>query len=148
MADTKDDQPMTTRRTVLAGVGVVGVVGTLAACGSGGSTDNGSSTTGGGNNAGGGGAGSAVKTSDIPVGGGKIFNAVVITQPAAGTFKAFSSTCTHQGCQVSSVSDGLITCPCHHSQFSIEDGSVKGGPAPAPLPSKTVTVKNGEITVA
>ena len=33
-----------------------------------------------------------------------------------------------QGCPVDNVSDGTINCTCHGSQFSIEDGSVVGGP--------------------
>jgi Rieske Fe-S protein len=156
MAETNDDQVITRRRTVLAGVGVVGVAGTLAACGTASGSDTGGTTTGGGTTptaaaastaAGGGSGGGIAKTSDIPVGGGKIIDKVVVTQPAAGTFKAFASTCTHQGCQVTSVTGGVIKCPCHGSQFSISDGSVKTGPATAPLPSKTVTVKDGEITV-
>ncbi|HKN95588.1 MAG TPA: Rieske (2Fe-2S) protein, partial [Pseudonocardiaceae bacterium] len=67
------------------------------------------------------------KTSTIPVGGGVIFaqQDVVVTQPAAGTFKAFSATCTHLGCQVNAVANGLIQCPCHGSMYSIADGSVK-----------------------
>ena len=76
-----------------------------------------------------------IKTADIPVGGGKIFDAdnVVVTQPIAGTFKAFGATCTHQNCLVQSISDGLITCPCHGSQYSITDGSVvTAGPGPDP----------------
>jgi Rieske Fe-S protein len=141
-----DDRVATTRRTVLAGVSAVGVVGSLAACGT--ASNSGGGTTGGGGGtsptAGGGGI---AKATDIPVGGGKIIGSVVVTQPAAGTFKAFSSTCTHQGCQVNAISNGVIKCPCHGSQYSITDGSVKAGPAPAPLPSKTVTVKDGEITV-
>lgn len=44
-------------------------------------------------------------TSDIPVGGGTIFQdeRVVVTQPEEGTFKAFTAVCTHQGCVVSEV---------------------------------------------
>jgi Rieske Fe-S protein len=85
--------------------------------------------------------------SRIPVGGGAIFTAekVVITQPTAGSFKAFSSTCTHLGCQVNEVSGGLIVCPCHGSEFSIADGSVQGGPALQSLPSRDVTVRDGQL---
>lgn len=69
-------------------------------------------------------------TSDIEVGGGKIFGNenVVITQPKAGEFKGFSATCTHKGCPLASVSGGTINCDCHGSQFSIEDGSNTAGP--------------------
>lgn len=90
------------------------------------------------------------KTTDIPVGGGKIFGSqgVVVTQPTAGTFKAFSSTCTHQGCAVSQVVDGLIECPCHGSAFSITDAAVKAGPAPSPLPAKQITVTGDQIALA
>lgn len=99
---------------------------------------------------GGGGAAALAATSDIEVGGGTIFadEKVVVTQPSEGEFKGFSSTCTHQGCQVSSVSDGTINCSCHGSQFSIEDGSVTGGPAPAPLGEVELTVKGDEISLA
>lgn len=69
-------------------------------------------------------------TSDIEVGGGKIFadENVVITQPTEGAFAAFAATCTHQGCPFESVSDGTINCGCHGSKFSIEDGSNVEGP--------------------
>jgi Rieske Fe-S protein len=36
-------------------------------------------------------------------------------------------------------------CPCHGSVFSVKDGSVLGGPAPAPLPAVDVSVKGGEV---
>ncbi|KND39905.1 Rieske (2Fe-2S) protein [Streptomyces acidiscabies] len=89
------------------------------------------------------------KTSDIPVGGGKIFKdqKVVVTQPVKGEFKAFSAVCTHQGCTVATVADGTIDCPCHKSMYSITDGAVKGGPAPRPLPAKEITVKGDTITL-
>jgi Rieske Fe-S protein len=82
------------------------------------------------------------KTSEIPVGGGKIFaqKGVVVTQPVAGTFAAFSTVCTHQGCAVEKVENGTINCLCHGSKFKIADGSVAGGPAPKPLARKKVTV--------
>ncbi len=82
----------------------------------------------------GGGGNAIAATADVPVGGGVITEQAVITRPEAGTYKAFSPVCTHQGCKVKSVADGKIVCPCHNSQFSIADGSVQGGPAPAPLP--------------
>jgi Rieske Fe-S protein len=90
------------------------------------------------------------RVGDIPVGGGKIFEdrQVVITQPQAGTIKAFSVTCTHQGCAVSRVSRGTIDCTCHGSKFDIADGSVSAGPAPAPLPAVNVEVNGDAITLA
>ena len=47
----------------------------------------------------------------VPVGGGVILtkDEVVVTQPEAGTFKAFSAVCTHQGCLV-----GLVDQRSHH----------------------------------
>lgn len=89
-------------------------------------------------------------TPDIPVGGGKVFSAqeVVVTQPTAGTFRAFSAICTHQGCQVTEVLDGRINCPCHGSQFAIADGAVVRGPARDPLPSREVTVEGTSLKLA
>ncbi|MEV5866995.1 Rieske (2Fe-2S) protein [Streptomyces tendae] len=151
------------RRTVVAAAGAASLGAVLAACG--GSDDDASGDTGtapsgsasqeaGGGGSGGGenaGAGAALAaTADIPEGGGKVFpdHKVVVTQPAAGDFKAFSATCTHQGCAVKSVADGLINCPCHNSSFSITDGSVQGGPAPKPLPAVQITVSGDSIRLA
>jgi nitrite reductase/ring-hydroxylating ferredoxin subunit len=133
-----------TRRTVLAGAGAAGVALTLAAC----SSDSGSD--GGGAGATTGGAGPAIKTGDIPVGSGKVYESqkVVVTQPTAGQFKAFSAVCTHQGCFVRDISDGTIHCPCHGSAYSATDGSVKNGPATQPLAEKTVAVSGDTITVS
>ncbi|MFF3834298.1 Rieske (2Fe-2S) protein [Streptomyces sp. NPDC002458] len=90
------------------------------------------------------------RTSEIPVGGGTIFEdrKVVVTQPAAGEFKAFSAVCTHAGCIVSSVADGTIDCACHGSRFSVQDGAVEQGPATRPLPAERITVEGGSIRLA
>jgi Rieske Fe-S protein len=147
----------TTRRNVLAGAAGVGAAAVLAACGSNGS-DTGSSA--GSENNGGQaaptagqqqpGSGALAKKSEIPVGGGKVIAAqgIVVTQPVAGEFKAFSAKCTHQGCMVGSVANGTINCPCHGSKFSAADGSVKGGPASSALAAKNVTVQGDDIVLA
>ncbi|HET6969261.1 MAG TPA: Rieske (2Fe-2S) protein [Ornithinibacter sp.] len=95
-------------------------------------------------------AGAAIQAAEIPVGGGKVFEAlkVVVTQPTAGDFKAFTAVCTHQGCTVNGVADGVITCPCHGSQFDAATGAVKKGPATKPLEAKSVTVGADGLTVS
>ena len=81
------------------------------------------------------------------MGGGKIIDGknIVITQPQASTFKAFTAVCTHQGCIVNSVSNGTIDCPCHGSKFSIKDGSVVNGPATSPLAPVAIKVEGTSI---
>jgi Rieske Fe-S protein len=84
---------------------------------------------------------------DVPVGGGKVYESaqVVVTQPAAGQYKAFSAICTHVGCICNQVANGTINCPCHGAKFKITDGSVVAGPATTPLAGAKVTVANGKI---
>jgi Rieske Fe-S protein len=160
--------PCATRRNVLAAAGALGVTAALSGCavyggdsnsgggdppaaapgGASGGATAGASAGGGAN--GGGGAPALAKTSDIPLGGGKVFEAqgVVVTQPQAGTFKAFSATCTHQGCTVNEVRNGTINCPCHGSMFSAADGSVKGGPATKALAAVKIQVDGDSIKLA
>ena len=84
---------------------------------------------------------------DVPVGGGKVYTTaqVVVTQPTAGQYKAFSAICTHVGCICNQVAGGTINCPCHGAKFKITDGSVVTGPATAPLASAKVAVTGGKI---
>ena len=136
--------PTPTRRQVLVTGGVVvAAAAVTTACGS-------SSTPPAASTGGSGGSGTTVATSDVPVGGGIVLQdkQVVITQPSAGTFKAFTAVCTHQGCIVAQVAEGTITCPCHMGQFSATDGSVQGGPPPAPLAEVAITVSGTTITLA
>jgi nitrite reductase/ring-hydroxylating ferredoxin subunit len=90
------------------------------------------------------------KTGDIPVGGGVIIgdSQTVVTQPTAGTFKAFTSVCTHQQCQVANVEGGTINCTCHGSKFDISDGSVVRAPASQPLAAKPIKVSGDSIQLA
>jgi nitrite reductase/ring-hydroxylating ferredoxin subunit len=86
---------------------------------------------------------------EIPVGGGQIFDAerVVVTQPARGTYRAFSAVCTHVGCVLNQVADGTIDCPCHGSKFRITNGAVVTGPARAPLPTRRIAIVRGTIVL-
>jgi Rieske Fe-S protein len=86
-------------------------------------------------------------TADIPVGGGKILTGqkIVITQPQAGSFHAFTAICTHQGCIVSTVSGSTINCPCHGSKYSSVNGSVVNGPATLPLAAVSIKVQGTSI---
>ncbi|MFF7983953.1 Rieske (2Fe-2S) protein [Streptomyces sp. NPDC007901] len=136
-----------TRRTVLA-TGAAALAVGCAGCSNyndnSGSSSSSESTTGAA-------AGQALaQTSEIPEGGGVVFKdqKVVVTQPTKGEFKAFSAICTHQGCTVNRVADGTIDCPCHGSKYKIADGSVAHGPAPRPLPAKSITVSGNSITLA
>jgi Rieske Fe-S protein len=89
-------------------------------------------------------------TTAIPVGGGVIYQdaKVVVTQPTAGEYKAFSAVCTHMQCLVGSVSDNVIECPCHGSEYSALTGAVQRGPATQALPAATVTVVDGQVVLS
>lgn len=147
------EQPKTTttdRRTVLRttalGVAVAGVGVTAAACSSSNSVAQGA------------GAPTAqaaepsgpvnlTTTADVPVKSGFINTqyAVVVTQPTAGEYKAFTAVCTHQQCLVGSVTNNVILCPCHGSEYDASTGAVIQGPAPQPLAAKTIKVSGNEI---
>jgi Rieske Fe-S protein len=166
MAEQTKPTPTADRRTVLRatalGVAAAGVGVTAAACASSNSMPQGSaaqtvaaqnggasSASAGASSGASGGSTTITTTAKVPVGGGFVDQsaAVVVTQPEAGTYKAFSAICTHQGCPVASVSNNVIQCPCHGSQFSAKDGSVISGPATAPLAAKTISVSGGEIVL-
>ena len=163
---------LATRRGVLASVGLVGLAGAVTACGASASSSTSaagnaattpaaqgttpaapassaaapaSSAAAGASSAPA--ANALTATSKIPVGSGTIFagQQVVVTQPSAGEFKAFSAVCTHMGCIVNQISNGTIDCPCHGSQYNITTGAVVAGPAPKPLPEKQIKVSGGSI---
>lgn len=160
-----DDQPEdgltagSSRRAAIVGVGGAGLMPVLAACAGNGQTGADAGSSGSPTSAPAAGDASTppatqagtvlAKTADIPKEGGKVFpdRKVVVVQPSAGKFRAFSAVCTHRGCTVSDVSSGMINCPCHGSMFWL-DGKVMGGPATKPLPEVPIKVDGDTISLA
>lgn len=141
---TPSDDICPSRRTVLRGVAALGVVlapGLLAACSDGGSTAAGTAD-----------AGARVPVADVPVGQARVVQAgdqrVVVAQPAAGEFVAFSASCTHQGTTVVPEDGLVLRCPNHGSRFDAGDAAaVLNGPATEPLPAVAVTVEGDELVL-
>lgn len=168
MENATDDRTSgaVTRRTVIMAGGAIGVAGVIAACGGGGEaapTSSAADTT-----APPSPTGSADPTasptadpttappadalapvSDIPVGGGQVFDGprVVVTQPESGTINGFTAVCPHQGCLVTEVTNNEILCPCHGSLFSAVDGAVIRGPATQGLAAAAVQVVDGNVVL-
>lgn len=136
----------TNRRTIIksaSAVGTVAVVGSsvalTSACTSEGSDDPKTQPAG----------DASVASSDVPVGSGTVVDETyVVTQPKEGEFYAFSSVCTHQGCQVRNVTEKEIVCPCHSSMFSTTTGEVLDGPATEPLQEYKVAEDGGKLTIS
>lgn len=129
------------RRIVFSGLGALGVATALAGCaGSDGGSTKAKVTAG----------TELATTSEVPVGGGIILadQKLVVTQPSAGTFEAFSAVCTHQGLLVTSVEDGTIRCANHGSSYSATTGDVEGGPAPSALARVEIEVDGDKILAA
>jgi Rieske Fe-S protein len=135
--------PELTRRGVIAGAGAVAATAAASACATYGQAPAAAPPPAP--------AGTPLaNVADIPVGGGTVFpeQQVVVTQPEAGNFRAFSAVCTHQGCTVTDVGGGTINCPCHGSKFAITDGAPAAGPAERPLEARQVTVAGDSLTLA
>jgi nitrite reductase/ring-hydroxylating ferredoxin subunit len=63
---------------------------------------------------------------------------VVVAQPTAGNYVAFSAGCPHQCCTVAyNKAHNEFLCPCHGSTFNTS-GAVTGGPAPNGLQKLSV----------
>jgi rieske iron-sulfur protein len=70
---------------------------------------------------------------------------------AAGGVLAYSSVCTHQGCEISEwvPKDQTLMCYCHFSKFSPgRAGEVMAGPAPRTLPLLPLKEVDGVLFVA
>lgn len=57
---------------------------------------------------------------------------VLVHREEVGAPHVFSCRCTHLGCHLDRIQEGLALCPCHGSRFR-PDGTVAQGPAVRPL---------------
>ncbi|GAA0812203.1 Rieske (2Fe-2S) protein [Spirilliplanes yamanashiensis] len=133
---------------MLGALGAWGAASLLGSCASG--EDPGAADGGADGKAGQQSAGSAdrrllTSTADVAVGGGKLLGQILVVQPTAGEFKAFSAVCPHRGARVSPPENGLITCYEHMSTFRDADGTVVSGPAVSGLTPIAVTVEGTAI---
>jgi nitrite reductase/ring-hydroxylating ferredoxin subunit len=90
-----------------------------------------------------------VKSARVPLGGGIKVNSqrgeIMVVQPSAGSFAAFSVICNHAGCAVSRATATAIICTCHGSEFSTATGSVIQGPATQALIQYSIFERDGAI---
>lgn len=90
-----------------------------------------------------------VKSARVPVGGGIKVDTkrgeIMVVQPTAGSFAAFSVICNHGGCAVSRATATAIICTCHGSEFSTANGSVIQGPATKALMQYDIVERDGAI---
>jgi rieske iron-sulfur protein len=64
---------------------------------------------------------------------------------------AYSSICTHQGCDVKTwmSKESVLACYCHASKFNLFDGAkVVSGPASSPLPAIPLTLAGEFLAIA
>lgn len=74
---------------------------------------------------------------DLPYGLSVTAQAIV-HRSADGAVQAYAARCTHLGCRLDRVVDGVVVCPCHGSRYDAE-GQVLAGPATRALQRLRVT---------
>jgi Rieske Fe-S protein len=72
---------------------------------------------------------------------------IIVIRTSDARVTAFSSRCTHWGCEVPLPAGGVIACPCHGSRFDAE-GKVTHGPAKKDLNAFKATLKGTILTIA
>lgn len=68
-----------------------------------------------------------------------VSGSAIVHRRADGTLQAWAARCTHLGCRLDRIVDGVVVCPCHGSRFDAE-GRVLAGPATRPLQPLRVTI--------
>ena len=71
---------------------------------------------------------------------------IIVTRISENVYAAFSSRCTHLGCEVPLPVNGVITCECHNSKFDIS-GKLIRGPAKKDLNALRVTHENTVLVI-
>lgn len=92
---------------------------------------------------------------DVPVGTAFQFTDPIagapayLLQPKKGTFLAYSSICTHEGCPVNfDRARNAFACPCHGAEFDATTGAATRGPARSPLQKFNVVVSGNDLYIA
>jgi Rieske Fe-S protein len=75
---------------------------------------------------------------------------IIVVRTSETSVAAFSSKCTHWGCELPLPVNNVITCPCHGAAYTA-GGKVTHGPAkkdlttfPATLDGSVITIRNAE----
>lgn len=72
---------------------------------------------------------------------------VWVVRTSATAASVFSPICPHLGCRYDwDPADSLFKCPCHGSVFRM-DGTVVSGPAPRPLDTLPIEIRQGELYI-
>lgn len=89
------------------------------------------------------------RTSALATSGGFLYISpakVVAVNTGGSTIRAFTSICTHEGCDVDQFQGGRMVCPCHGSQYDTS-GNVVQGPATGALKEYPVTRTGNTVTI-
>lgn len=73
----------------------------------------------------------------------------VLVARSDGQVRVLADRCSHMSGSLAQgeIADGCVSCPWHHSVFSLADGSVVHGPATSPQPSFATRVEQGRLQV-
>jgi uncharacterized membrane protein/nitrite reductase/ring-hydroxylating ferredoxin subunit len=71
----------------------------------------------------------------------------VVLARTAGGFAAFDDHCTHKGGSLAggAMICGTVQCPWHGSQFDVNTGEVKAGPAKKKIPTYPIAEEHGKL---
>jgi len=67
-----------------------------------------------------------------------VAGSAIVHRGADGNVQAWDARCTHLGCKLDRIVDGVVVCPCHGSRFDAA-GRVLAGPATRPLQALRVS---------
>lgn len=72
---------------------------------------------------------------------------LIVCRVADDSVAAYSSRCSHTGCEVELPSEGRVVCPCHDSVFD-NKGEYVSGPAKGPLKQYPAKLQDMKIIIS
>lgn len=82
-------------------------------------------------------------------GAAEIQEGILLVRDKSGSpTQAFSAQCTHLGCRIAEIQQGVLVCPCHGSRFDLQ-GKPISGPAAKSLRKLEIIdiMEDGRITI-